>query len=198
MKRVLAVPGSLRRGSYNRALLEAAKASARAGMTIDIYGSLADVPLFSQDTEGPLEAAPQGVRQLVAAVAAADGVLIATPEYNHSIPGVLKNAIDWLSRASVGEPLIGKPVAIMGVTAGQWGTRLSQAALRQTLTATEALVMHAPMLFVREGAKTFDASGHLVDERTRHGLEKLLDGFASWIEMIEGARKPAPEPAPAL
>ncbi len=189
MKRILALPGSLRRGSYNRSLLQAAKAEQRADMTIEIFDRLAAVPLFNQDDEGAFEQLPAGVRDLVAAVRQADGVLIATPEYNQSIPGVLKNAIDWLSRESVGEPLIGKPVAIMGATAGQWGTRLSQAALRQTLTSTEALVMPVPMLFVRDGDKTFDASGRLVDERVQRGLQRMLDAFAQWIDLLRAGRE---------
>lgn len=197
MKRILAVPGSLRRGSYNRALLEAARAKPHPGTTVEIFNGLAAVPLFNEDEEGTIEDLPAGVRDLVAAVRQADGVLIATPEYNQSIPGVLKNAIDWLSRESVGEPLIGKPVAIMGVTGGQWGTRLSQAALRHTLASTESLVMPAPMLFVREGAKAFDAAGRLVDERTERGLTRMLAAFSQWIDILAAGRKAVETPATA-
>ncbi len=196
MKRILALPGSLRRGSYNRSLLQAAQAQPRSDMTLETFAGLAAVPLFNQDDEGRFEELPAGVRELVTAVRQADGVLIATPEYNQSIPGVLKNAIDWLSRESVGEPLIGKPVAIMGATAGQWGTRLSQAALRQTLTSTEALVMPAPMLFVRDGSKTFDASGQLVDERVQRGLVRMLDAFSQWIDLLSAGRKALQAGAP--
>jgi chromate reductase, NAD(P)H dehydrogenase (quinone) len=188
MKRILALPGSLRRGSYNRSLLQAAKAIQRPDMAIELFEGLAAVPLLNQDDEGAFEELPAGVRELTLAVRQADGLLIATPEYNQSIPGVLKNAIDWLSRESVGEPLIGKPVAIMGATVGPWGTRLSQAALRQTLTSTEALVMPVPMLFVREGGKTFSPTGQLLDERTQRGLVRMLDAFAAWIELVSRPR----------
>ena len=189
MKKILGLAGSLRRGSYNRLLLEAAMASQHPGLAIEIFDDLSAVPLFNQDLERPLQEAPDGVRRLVDATTRADGLLIATPEYNHSIPGVLKNAIDWLSRSSVGEPLIGKPIALMGASSGQWGTRLSQAALRQTLTSTEALVMPAPMLFVREAARIYDDSGRLVDERTRTSLAALLDALARWIDMTNATGK---------
>jgi chromate reductase len=121
------------------------------------------------------------VRHLRTAVAAADGLLVATPEYNHSLPGVLKNAIDWLSRAAPLEVLAGKPVAIIGASSGRWGTRLAQAAVRQVLTATEAVVMPAPGLFQRDAEQAFDAGGRLVDDTTRKSLRDVLDAFEGWI-----------------
>jgi chromate reductase len=187
--RILALPGSLRRGSFNRRLLENAVRLAPAELAIGIYTDLSAVPLFDEDLEAATDGGPEGVRRLRDAVAAADGVLIATPEYNQSLPGVLKNAIDWLSRAaptglSSGEVLIGKPVAIMGASPGRWGTRLAQAALRQVLAATEAVVMPAPMLFVRDAALAFDADGLLVDASALCSLQDLLRAFGHWIDHV--------------
>jgi chromate reductase, NAD(P)H dehydrogenase (quinone) len=178
VNRVLAIAGSLRHGSFNRLLLRAAAEVAPQGMSIHSYDNLGAVPLFNADHEQP---PPDGVQQFRAAVAAADGILIATPEYNWSIPGVLKNAIDWLSRPLPDEPLIGKPVGIIGATTGSWGTRLSQAALRQVLCATESLVLPAPALFVRNAATVFDEAGHLTEESTRNLLRTLLQAFQQWI-----------------
>jgi chromate reductase len=181
-RRILALPGSLRRDSYNRRLLEAASRIAPPGVQIDVYDALAAVPLFDEDLESSSAGGPDGVRRLRAAVAAADGLLIATPEYNQSLPGVLKNAIDWLSRPAPDEVLAGKPVAIAGVSSGRWGTRLAQAALRQTLAATESQVMPAPMLFVRDAGRLFDAvDGRLHDAATLESLRSLLKAFADWI-----------------
>lgn len=178
---VLALPGSLRRRSYNRALLVAATELAPRGLEVRLYEDLASIPLFDEDLEQESGGGPPSVRRLRSAVAAADGLLIATPEYNQSIPGVLKNTIDWLSREAPDEVLARKPVAIAGATSGRWGTRLAQAALRQTLGATGALVLPAPSLFVAGAADLFDPAGRLTDGATRQQLTSLLDAFASWI-----------------
>jgi chromate reductase len=183
---ILAIPGSLRRESWNRLLLQAAAASAPTGMTLKVYDRLASVPLFSEDIEA--EGVPAGVRHLSLQVANADAILIATPEYNQSLPGVLKNAIDWLSRAPE-QVLVDKPVAIVGATAGRWGTRLAQSQLRHVLYATEALVMPRPSLFVASAANLFDSAGRLTDEPTAASLQKLLRAFANWIARADaGAR----------
>jgi len=175
---VLALPGSLRRGSFNRLLLQAAAASTPPAMQLQVYDELASVPLFSEDVEA--ETVPAGVERLRDRVARADAVLIATPEYNQSIPGVLKNAIDWLSRPPH-EVLVGKPMAVIGATAGRWGTRLAQSHLRHVLYATEALVMPQPSLFVAGASSLFDGAGGLVDEQTAGSLRELLVAFDSWI-----------------
>lgn len=177
---VLAIAGSLRRGSYNRLLIRAAAEIPPPGMTIQPYQELGTIPLFDEDLE---VSEPESVARLRRSVSEADGLLIATPEYNWSIPGVLKNAIDWLSRPPA-EVLIGKPVAILGASPGRWGTRLSQAALRQVLTATESLVLPAPAMFVREGAGLFDESGRLIEAATRAQLEALLFAFAVWVRHV--------------
>lgn len=178
--RVLALPGSLRRGGFNRRLLDTAAAIAPTALRIDVHDELASVPLFDEDLEQSTQGGPAGVRHLRERVAAADGLLIATPEYNQALPGVLKNALDWLSREAPHAVLAGKPVAIAGVSSGRWGTRLAQADLRRVLTATAALVMPAPMLFVSDAAQWFDADG-LHDQRQRDALSTLLQAFTHWI-----------------
>jgi chromate reductase, NAD(P)H dehydrogenase (quinone) len=192
---ILAIPGSLRRRSFNRGLLEAAVESAPAGMTIALYDALASLPPFDEDLERETGGGPEPVRRLRGLVRTADGLLIATPEYNQSLPGVLKNAIDWLSRAAPDEVLAGKPVAVVGATPGRWGTRLAQAALRQVLHATEALALPVPTLFVRDAAQLFDASGRLTDEPTRAALRVLLSSFDRWIGFAVSRSRAARTPA---
>lgn len=189
--RLLAIAGSLRRDGYNARLLDAAARAAPAGLRI-VRHDLREVPLFDEDLERDTVGGPDGVRALREAVAGADGVLIATPEYNQSIPGVLKNALDWLSRPAPAEVLAGKPVAILGASPGRWGTRLAQAALRQVLAATGSAVLPAPMLFVRDAAQAFDAHGALADAAVEASLHRLLDAFAGWIDAIRGDAVRAP------
>lgn len=154
---VLGLVGSLRVGSHNRRLLLDIAASAPAGVEIAVFDQLQAVPLFDEDVED--RGVPPGVVALAAAVAGADAIVIATPEYNQSMPGVLKNALDWLSRSSVGSPLRGKPAAVTGATTGTWGTRLAQRQIRGTLLACGAWVMPSPFLFVpRAGAEDWDGS----------------------------------------
>lgn len=184
-RRVLAISGSLRRESFNRRLLEAAIAAAPPGLQLSLDEGLRELPLFDEDLERATEGGPKAVRRLRDAVKAADGLLIATPEYNWSIPGVLKNAIDWLSRPGPEEVLVGKPIAIIGASSGRWGTRLAQNALRQVLAATESIVLPAPVLYVRDGAALFDAEGALVDQPTREALTRILSSFADWIDVTQ-------------
>ena len=196
VRRVLALAGSLRRASWNRHLLHAAALQAPAGMQVDVHDELAAVPLFDEDLEALDPAGPAGVQALRAAVAAADGVVIATPEYNQAIPGVLKNALDWLSRESpAGEVLAGKPVAVLGASSGPWGTRLAQASVRQVLHTCGALVMPAPSLFVARAAERFDAQGGLTDTATLQSLQSFLLAFEAWIERLAA---PAMDATPAL
>jgi chromate reductase len=189
-KIVLAIAGSLRRGSFNRRLLEAAAGVAPADISVRVHSGLGSVPLFDEDLELATAAGggPPPVRDLRQQVAEADGLLIATPEYNQSIPGVLKNAIDWLSRPLPGEVLAGKPVAVIGASGGSWGTRLAQSALRHTLNATESLVMPSPALFVRTAASLFDGEGRLVDRPTRERLAAVMAAFSAWIDRVVPGR----------
>lgn len=183
--RILCLPGSLRRASWNRRLLQAAVTHAPPGVAAEVYEELAAVPLFDEDLEQAEPGGPAGVRALRTAIAAADGVVIATPEYNHALPGVLKNALDWLSRESPeGEVLADRPVGVLGASSGPWGTRLAQASLRQVLHTCGALVMPAPTLFVAHAAQRFDAQGTLVDPALQASLERFMGAFAGWVARV--------------
>ena len=138
---VLGIAGSLRQRSYNRGLIRAAVAVAPAGVTVRIL-DLAEVPLYNQDVEDAGE--PRSVVTLKGEIGAADALLIATPEYNHGIPGVLKNAIDWASRPRRTSPLLDKPVAVMGASPGRGSTARAQAQLRDAFVFTGACVMPLP------------------------------------------------------
>jgi chromate reductase, NAD(P)H dehydrogenase (quinone) len=175
--RVLCLAGSLRRDSWNRRLLAVAARIAPNGLELSLFDELAAVPMFNEDTE---HEEPTTIHSLRSAVATADGLLVATPEYNHSFPGVLKNAIDWLSRGSK-SVLVDKPVAVIGASAGRWGTRLAQAALRQVFTATEARVMPAPMLFLAQANDSFDVDGELCDPKLANALSGVTEAFRNWI-----------------
>lgn len=185
-RRVLCLAGSLRRDSWNRRLLQSAAAQAPATLRLDVYDALSSVPLFDEDLERREPAGPAGVQVLRAAIAAADGLVIATPEYNHAMPGVLKNALDWLSRESpAGDVLPEKPVAVLGASSGPWGTRLAQASLRQVLHTCGALVMPAPTLFVANAASRFDTDGSLTDRATVQSLQDFMLAFERWMERME-------------
>lgn len=181
---VLGIAGSLRGASYNRRLLAAARDHAPAGVRVTLWNDLAAVPPLDEDLEGFDGQGPDGVRRLREAVAACDGVLIATPEYNQSIPGVLKNAIDCLSLERPEAVLVGKPVAIMGATTGDWGTRLAQRTLRQVLFSTESLVLTGPAIYVKRAASLFAEDGALTDPKMPARLERFLEAFAAWIRRL--------------
>lgn len=176
---VLGIAGSLRAGSFNRALLRLAVELAPQGMTITPF-DLIDVPLYNGDVEDRGDPAP--VTALKEAIRAADGVLIATPEYNYGIPGGLKNAIDWASRPPGKSLLVGKPTAVIGASTGPGGTIRAQAALRQSLVATATPVLVGPELYVVRAHEKIDADGKVTDETTRKVLGKVLAAFATWIE----------------
>lgn len=192
-KKVVAIAGSLRKGSYNRMLLQAATLFAPATIAIEVYPDLATIPVFDEDLEGDTSGGPLPVMALRAAIREADAVLISTPEYNQSTSGVLKNAIDWLSRPGPDEVLIGKPIGIMGASGGRWGTRLAQANLRQVLTATESIVMPQPAIFVAEASKVFDERGALKHDLLRQQLQKFMIAFRDWLWLVD--RRSLPRPA---
>jgi len=175
---VLAIAGSLRRDSFNRRLLEAAAHCAPSGVNVRIYAELGRLPFFNEDDEAAAFAAGP-VRELTGAVAAASGLLIATPEYNHSVPGVLKNAFDWLSRPLASGVLSGKPVAVIGASSGSWGTRLAQAALRQVLFATESRVLAGPALYLARADAAFDDDGCLTHDGMCAALRQILESLWS-------------------
>jgi chromate reductase len=182
--KVVGIAGSLRAGSLNGRLLDAAAELCRGAIDITVYRELSAVPLFNEDLEtGPLRG-PESISRLRQAVAGADGVLIATPEYNQSMPGVVKNMVDWLSRADP-EVLAEKPMALFGATPGAWGTRLAQAALRQTLTACGAIVMPSPQLYLRNAADLLGNDGRFADERAKENLVAFVEAFANWIHISQ-------------
>jgi len=177
--RVAGIPGSLREGSLNKGLLRAAVELAPAGMEIIIYTRLGDIPPYNDDvfTKGD----PEPVADFKAAISGADAILIATPEYNYGVPGVLKNAIDWGSRPAGKSVLNRKPAAIMGCSPGLGGTIRAQHALRQSFVFTETHAMPQPEIKIPSAAPLFDASGKLTDENTRQYIKKFLDAFVIWI-----------------
>ncbi len=187
---VVAFAGSLRRNSYNRWLLDTAAYCAPPGIIMTMFDTMADIPLFDEDLEAETAGGPEGVKRLRHAVAAADALLIATPEYNQSLPGVLKNTLDWLSRDDVehGEVVSCMPTAIIGATAGRWGTRLAQAQLRHALAAMGALTMPAPQVYVADAARCCDRATGRFDVATQEKLHAFLLGFQAWIQLLQGER----------
>lgn len=177
--RIVAIAGSLRRASFNRALLFNVAELAPAGMAIEIH-PIADIPMFDQDVEA--EGTPPPVQRLRDGIAAADGLLVATPEYNAGTSGVLKNTVDWLSRPPGKSVLLGKPVALIGATPGQLGTARAQGQLRAAFEFTASPVMPSPQVFIGRAREKFDESGRLTDERTRTFIASFLVAFTRWIE----------------
>ncbi|MDH3189047.1 MAG: NAD(P)H-dependent oxidoreductase, partial [Acidimicrobiia bacterium] len=183
--RVLAIPGSLRRDSYNRALLGVAASVAPEWMEVEVYDDLGEVPLFNGDVAD--SGLPDGVAALRHAIAACDAVMIATPEYNQAVLGVVKNMIDWLSMGDPPESLEHKPVAVTGVTTGPWGTRLAQIMLRQMLLSCGAILLPQPFLYLRGAEALFDPSGHLSDDKVRIRLAEFVIALGEWAELLGGA-----------
>ncbi len=181
MTRILAVSGSLRAGSLNTALLHAAAALAPDGMTLEI-ATLHGIPLYDGDLEAA-EGIPPAVEALKAKILAADGLLLATPEYNNGIPGVFKNAIDWLSRPSSGIPALfgDRPVAMIGASPGGFGTILAQDAWLPVLRTLGCRFWSGGRLLMARAGQGFDADAQLVDPRTRAQLEAFLDGYRRWL-----------------
>jgi chromate reductase len=181
MATVIGIAGAVRRNSYNAALLRAAAELAPAGLSIEI-APIRDIPLYDGDREAE-QGIPEPVRVLKDRIAAADGLLLVTPEYNNSIPGVFKNAIDWLSRPpqDIARVFGGKPVALMGATIGAGGTALAHAAWLPVLRVLGTLTWFGPRVYVSNAAKVFDGDGRLVDEAVRAAVTKHLAGFAEFI-----------------
>ena len=176
--RIVAFAGSLRRGSLNRALVHAAQDLAPDGMRIEPI-EIGELPFYNADVEA--EGDPPSVAAFKAALRQANGILIATPEYNDGIPAVLTNAIDWGSRLPGRSPLIGKPVAIIGASPSQIGTARAQLHVRQLLGHVQARVLPPPELLVARAHERFDAGLRLTDEGTRKVLGDLLVRFSRWI-----------------
>ena len=175
---VVVLLGSLRRGSYNGAVARALPALAPAGVTIAPLGSIGDFPIYDGDVEA--QGIPAAVAAMGEAIVKADGVIIVTPEYNYSIPGGLKNAIDWLSRVKP-QPFLDKPVALASASVGMLGGARAQYHLRQTFVMLEARVFNKPEVFVSQANHKIDAqSGELTDPPTRDVIARQLAGFAAF------------------
>jgi chromate reductase len=174
--KILGISGSLRRDSYNTRLLGAAADLFPDNVEFELWGRLKEVPPYDEDDD--TEEAPAAVAAFRQAIAGADAVLIATPEYNSSVPGQLKNAIDWASRPLATNPLRNKPVAVVGASTGAFGAVWAQAELRKVLAATGARVVEGEVA-VGHAPTRFDEDGRLVDENLLEQLEEVVAGLVA-------------------
>jgi chromate reductase, NAD(P)H dehydrogenase (quinone) len=184
--RILGIAGSLRRGSYNQAALRAAKSLVPENSEIDLF-QLDGIPMFNEDDE---KRPPSSVVELKKRIRRADAVLIVTPEYNYSIPGVLKNAIDWAGRPYGDSAWSGKAAAIMGASPSAIGTARAQYHLRQILVALNLFTLNQPEVVIANAAHRFDENGNLTHEPTKQLIQELLKNLVDWTCRIS--------PAPAL
>ena len=178
-KTILGLSGSLRRGSFNAGLLRAASDLMPEGTRLEI-GSIRDVPLYDGDLERA-SGLPPAVETLQAQLRAADGVLLVTPEYNNGIPGVFKNAIDWMSRGPGLQMWVGKPVAVIGASPGGFGTMMAQDHWLPVLRTLKVDFWAEGRLMVSRAGDLFDADGNLTDAASRDRLAAFMDGFAKVI-----------------
>jgi chromate reductase len=178
--RILGIAGSLRRESFNRAALRAAADLVPEGATIDIF-EIDGIPGFNQDEE---QNPPAKVVELKKRIREADAVLIVTPEYNYSVPGVLKNAIDWASRPYGDSAWNGKPAAIMGASIGAIATARAQYHLRQMMVFLNMYPINQPEVMIGNAAERFDAEGNLTDDATKEFIRQLLQNLVEWTRRI--------------
>lgn len=179
MTTILGLSGSLRKASFNAGLLRAAAELAPEGTTIEI-GSIAEVPLYNGDLEAA-EGLPPAVKQLQAQLRSADGVLLVTPEYNNGIPGVFKNAIDWMSRGEGLKLFVGKPFAVIGASPGGFGTTMAQNHWLPVLRTLKCNLWAEGRLMVSRAGEHFDDAGNLTDAKTREMLGNYIGGFSAWL-----------------
>jgi chromate reductase len=180
---ILGFAGSLRQGSYNRALLRAARELLPENASLEIF-ELEGIPPFNQEQEG---SPPEKVKEFKGKIRAADALLIATPEYNYSVPGVLKNAIDWASRPYGDNSFEGKPVAIMSASIGMLGGARAQYHLRQSFVFLDVHPVNKPEVMVTFAPKKFDSEGRLLDETARKLIAELLAALAAWARKLRGS-----------
>ncbi len=180
---ILGIAGSLRRDSYNRAALRAATELAPEGASIDSF-ELDGIPGFNQDDE---QQPPAKVVELKQRVRQADAILFVTPEYNYSVPGVLKNAIDWASRPYGDSAWNGKPAAIMGASVGAIGTARAQYHLRQMMVFLNMFPINQPEVMIGNASERFDAQGNLTDDTTKQLIRQLLQNLVDWTRRISSA-----------
>ena len=180
--KILGIPGSLRQASFNRFALQAAQSLLPPGASLDIF-ELEGIPPYNQDHD---KQPPARVVELKARVRAADAVLFSTPEYNYSMPGVLKNAIDWLSRPAKDIPRVfgDKPVAIMGASIGMLGTARAQYHLRQCFVFLNMHAVNQPEVLIANAAQRFNDKGELTDETSRELVRKLLAELVAWTTRL--------------
>jgi chromate reductase len=181
--KLLGISGALRKGSTNTALLRAAAEMLPEGVTMEI-ASIADIPMYDGDVEA--QGVPAAVQAFKDKIKAADALLFATPEYNFSIPGVLKNAIDWASRPPNAPVLPGKPAAIIGAAGGPMGTGRSQYHLRMVLSALDVKLINKPEVFVGASHTKVDAEGKLTDPVARDLIKQVLVNLAAWTRKLRG------------
>ncbi len=178
--KILAFGGSLRKGSFNKALLRAALEMVPGDAELKVF-DLEGIPVFNQDLEGN---PPQMVKDFKAQIRAADAILIATPEYNYSIPGFLKNAIDQASRPYVDNAFAGKPVAMMGASVGMLGTARAQYHLRQSCVFLDMHPLNRPEVMVPFAQDKVDQNGRLTDGKTREKIKELLEALVAWTRKL--------------
>jgi chromate reductase, NAD(P)H dehydrogenase (quinone) len=183
--RILGFAGSLRDGSFNRKLLDASRELLPDGAELDIF-DLRGIPLFNQDLESD---PPARVTEFKESIRRSDALLIATPEYNYSVPGVLKNAIDWASRPYGDNAFNEKPLAIMGASTGILGTARAQYHLRQICVFLNTHPVNRPEVMVSRAQEKFTPDGMLTDETARALVRELLAGLAAWTRTLQGARQ---------
>jgi chromate reductase len=179
---VLGFAGSLRQASFNRAQLRAAQQLAPPDMVLETF-DLAPVPLYNADVEA--QGDPEGVVAFKQAIRAADAVLMVTPEYNHGVSGVMKNAVDWASRPPQDAPLAAKPVGIIGASPGMTGSARGQSQLRQAFEFTNSYCMPQPEILVFRAHEKFDADGALIDEATGKHLARYLEALVGWARRFK-------------
>ena len=178
--RILGIAGSLRNASFNRAALRAAQELAPADTTIEVF-DLDGIPPFNEDVE---QIPPTSVVELKARIRESHAILIATPEYNYSVPGVLKNAIDWASRPYGDNAWDGKPVAVMGASIGATGTARAQYHLRQTFVFLNMYPVNRPEVMISNATQRFDVHGRLVDETSRKRVGRLVEALVAWTRLL--------------
>jgi len=185
--KILGIAGSLREHSYNRAALRAATRLVPDGARIEVFERLGEIPPFNQDDE---RRPPEVVRDLKRQVKDADAVLFVTPEYNYSVPGVLKNAIDWASRPYGDNVWAGKACAVMGASIGMIGSARAQYHLRQSFVFLDMHPINTPEVMIPSAGERFDDAGNLTDEMSRDLIRQLLGNLADWAEALQ-----VPQPA---
>ncbi len=174
--KILGIAGSLRRGSFNKAVLRSAVSLAPSNVTLETF-DIGSFPLFNQDDE---KSPPEVIRQFKEKIRASDAILFATPEYNYSVPGVLKNAIDWASRPYGDNAWERKPVAIMSASLGMLGGARAQQHLRQMFVFLNMYPLNRPEVIIPNVADKFDSAGNLTDQHTKEKIQELLKALSVW------------------